>query len=77
MPTKLNSIYAKFKNNITRAIEPSELQVNHVLLIASAVTALAGLLALLIALLTWPAATFSVIVLAALVRVLYAGFSGR
>ena len=77
MPTKLNSVYAKFKNNITRAIEPRELQVNHVLLIASAVTAFAGLLALLIALLTWPVATFSVIVLAALVRVLYAGFSGR
>ena len=79
MLTKLNSAYAKFKNNITRAIGSDELQVNHVLFIAFAVIliALTVLVVLFVAVLTWPVATFSVIVLAALVRVLYAGCSGR
>lgn len=67
----------KFKNNITRAIGSDKLQVNHALVVALAVIASAGLVVLLIAVLTWPVATFSVIVLAALVRVLYAGCSGR
>ena len=77
MLTKLNSVYTKFKNNIARAIGSDELQVNYVLFIAFAVIALTGLVVLFVTVLTWPVATFSVILLVALVRVLYAGCSGR
>ena len=65
MLTKLNSVYAKFK---TISLEPDELQVNHVLVIAFAVIATAGLVVLFVVVLTWPVAIFSV---------LYAGCSGR
>lgn len=81
MLTKLKAIVSRFKSNIVTAVTPTNREPGTVLVIAIFLlfmtTIVFGLTILFVSLFNWPAITIWTLIVAALARVLYAGFTGR